>query len=80
MYVHVFGAYFGLAAARVLYSEESEDNGKEGPVYHSDLFSIIGQFLSLSSFYSSFFRLGGGAALIFRTHFTRSPDSRVSGR
>ena len=43
MYVHVFGAYFGLSVARVLYSEEAEDNDKEGSVYHSDIFSMIGE-------------------------------------
>ncbi|KAL8625334.1 hypothetical protein ACOMHN_044477 [Nucella lapillus] len=42
MYVHIFGAYFGLAVARVLYSEDSMDNEKEGAVYHSDIFSMIG--------------------------------------
>ncbi|KAK7105781.1 ammonium transporter Rh type A-like [Littorina saxatilis] len=42
MYVHVFGAYFGLAVARVLYSEETEENSKEGAVYHSDIFAMIG--------------------------------------
>ena len=43
MFVHVFGAYFGLAVARVLYSQETEENEKEGAVYHSDLFSMIGR-------------------------------------
>lgn len=43
MYVHVFGAYFGLAVARVLYSEETEENSKEGAVYHSDIFAMIGE-------------------------------------
>lgn len=58
MYVHVFGAYFGLAVARVLYSDDSEDNEKEGSVYHSDIFSMIGTvFLWL--YWPSF---NGGAA------------------
>lgn len=44
MFIHAFGAYFGLAVARVLYSEDIERaSGKEGAVYHSDLFSMIGE-------------------------------------
>lgn len=43
MFIHTFGAYFGLAVARVLYSEDIEkSSSKEGAVYHSDLFSMIG--------------------------------------
>jgi ammonium transporter Rh len=41
MYVHVFGAYFGLAVAKILNKEEVESN-KEISNYHSDLFSMIG--------------------------------------
>lgn len=44
MFIHAFGAYFGLAVARVLYSDDIERaSGKEGAVYHSDLFSMIGE-------------------------------------
>ena len=43
MFVHVFGAYFGLAVARVLARDANEDNGKEGASYHSDIFSLIGK-------------------------------------
>jgi len=41
MYVHVFGAFFGLAVAKVLHHKEivSKD---ESSNYHSDLFSMIG--------------------------------------
>lgn len=42
MYIHAFGAYFGMTVARVLYHEKSEGNENEGSVYHSDLFSMIG--------------------------------------
>jgi len=42
MFVHAFGAYFGLAVARVLYREDTAESAKEGSVYHSDLFSMIG--------------------------------------
>jgi ammonium transporter Rh len=44
MVVHTFGAYFGLAVAAVLYSPAVHvaAEEKEGSVYHSDLFSMIG--------------------------------------
>jgi len=42
IYLHMFAAYFGLAVARVLYVPEVESNAKEGSVYHSDLFAMIG--------------------------------------
>ncbi|CAH1797861.1 unnamed protein product, partial [Owenia fusiformis] len=42
MFVHVFGAYFGLAASRVLYKVDIEESKKEGSVYHSDIFAMIG--------------------------------------
>lgn len=41
MYVHVFGAFFGLAVAKVLHHKEI-DSSDEASVYHSDLFSMIG--------------------------------------
>jgi len=41
--VHMFGAYFGLAVARLLWTEKlAEENEKEGSVYHSDVFAMIG--------------------------------------
>ncbi|NXJ04681.1 RHCG protein, partial [Odontophorus gujanensis] len=43
MTIHTFGAYFGLTVTRFLYRpnlEQSKD--KEGSVYHSDLFAMIG--------------------------------------
>lgn len=40
--IHTFGAYFGLALSRVLYSKDSLDNPKEGSVYQSDIFAMIG--------------------------------------
>lgn len=44
MIIHAYGAYFGLAVARVLY-RPSLRNGHEndGSVYHSDLFAMIGK-------------------------------------
>uniref|UniRef100_A0A3B3BFS5 Ammonium transporter Rh type A n=1 Tax=Oryzias melastigma TaxID=30732 RepID=A0A3B3BFS5_ORYME len=43
MIIHAFGAYFGLAVARVLYRPGLR-NGHEndGSVYHSDMFAMIG--------------------------------------
>lgn len=41
MYVHAFGAYFGLAVAKVLHHKDLE-NENEGSNYNSDLFSMIG--------------------------------------
>lgn len=58
MYIHAFGAYFGLAVARVLYSKKYEEARSEGAVYHSDLFSMIGTVF-LWIFWPSF---NGGAA------------------
>ena len=43
IFVHVFGAFFGLAVAKVINTKKVEDpNHKEGSNYHSDLFSMIG--------------------------------------
>ncbi|XP_076438384.1 ammonium transporter Rh type B-like [Babylonia areolata] len=42
MFVHAFGAYFGLAASRVLYKEDVSQSQKEGSVYHSDIFAMVG--------------------------------------
>ncbi|KAI0242304.1 Ammonium transporter Rh type B-B [Lamellibrachia satsuma] len=42
MFIHTFGAYFGLAVARVVYTMEVKDSANEGSSYHGDLFSMIG--------------------------------------
>lgn len=43
MIIHAYGAYFGLAVARVLYRPGLRNgHDKEGSVYHSDLFAMIG--------------------------------------
>ncbi|XP_072166344.1 ammonium transporter Rh type B-A-like [Diadema setosum] len=42
MYVHTFGAYFGIAASCVVSSKAAKDHPKEGATYTSDLFSMIG--------------------------------------
>ncbi|KAK2179724.1 hypothetical protein NP493_476g04051 [Ridgeia piscesae] len=54
MFVHVFGAYFGLTVATILSRDGTEKAaGKEGSVYHSDLFSVVGT-LFLWVFWPSF--------------------------
>jgi len=52
MYVHAFGAYFGLAVAKVMHHKKVESH-KEAAVYHSDLFAMIGS-LFLWLFWPSF--------------------------
>ena len=42
MIIHAFGAYFGLAVARVYYRRATTESEKEGSVYHSDIFAMIG--------------------------------------
>ena len=42
MFVHTFGAYFGLALSRVLHIGDIDESDKEGSAYHSDIFSMIG--------------------------------------
>ena len=49
MFVHAFGAYFGLAVSKVLARDDLE-TGKEGSVYHSDIFAMVGTSVCLSVF------------------------------
>jgi len=46
MVVHVFGAYFGLAVSLFVHRPDDVRNAeaKQGSVYHSDLFAMIGNF------------------------------------
>jgi ammonium transporter Rh len=53
IFVHTFGAYFGLAASRVLYTKNVEGNKNEGSDYTHDLFSMIGTIF-LWMFWPSF--------------------------
>ena len=44
MFVHVFGAYFGLAVSRTMYRKDIKDaEPKNCSIYHSDVFSMIGE-------------------------------------
>ncbi|RNA27197.1 ammonium transporter Rh type B-like [Brachionus plicatilis] len=56
IYVHVFGAYFGLAVSKVLQGTREIESTKESSHYHSDLFAMIGTiflFLYWPSFNSA---------------------------
>jgi len=58
IFVHLFGAYFGLALSRVLYDESTTLSSKAGSTRISDLFSMIGTVF-LWMYWPSF---NGGAA------------------
>merc|ERR1719167_1634421 len=58
IFVHMFGAYFGLAVSWMLYNHKIEESEKAGAHYTSDLFSMIGTIF-LWMFWPSF---NGGAA------------------
>ncbi|GFV54683.1 ammonium transporter Rh type B [Trichonephila clavipes] len=53
IFLHTFGAYFGLAVAYMLRSKEAMGSSKEGSNYHSDIFAMIGT-LFLWMFWPSF--------------------------
>jgi ammonium transporter Rh len=42
MVIHVFGAFFGLAASKVLTPKSARGNRDNSAVYHADIFSMIG--------------------------------------
>jgi len=58
IFVHLFGACFGLAVGRVLYTPQHTTSNLEGSSYTSDLFSMVGTIF-LWMFWPSF---NGGAA------------------
>lgn len=43
MLIHTFGAYFGIAASLALFHQKARDHSRNSSVYHSDLFSMIGE-------------------------------------
>ncbi|PIO36070.1 hypothetical protein AB205_0021890, partial [Aquarana catesbeiana] len=54
MTIHTFGAFFGLVVSRVLYRPHlDKSRHREGSVYHSDLFAMIGT-IYLWMFWPSF--------------------------
>lgn len=53
MFVHVFGAYFGLAISFVFgMKDRPKEDELEGSSYHSDLFAMIGML-----YVTNFFRI-----------------------
>lgn len=54
MFVHAFGAYFGLAASLILYRPDASTE-KEGSSYQSDMFSMIGEATVKLPFVSTVF-------------------------
>lgn len=53
MVIHVFGAFFGLAASAVLTPKSAHGNKENAAIYHSDIFSMIGTIF-LFLFWPSF--------------------------
>jgi len=55
MFVHTFGAFFGLAFSTMLGvpTEEEEEQGEEVSIYHSDMFAMVGTIF-LWMFWPSF--------------------------
>merc|ERR1719486_791328 len=53
MYVHAFGAYFGLALSYMVTPKKKFEEKDEGSVYHSDMFAMIGTIF-LWMFWPSF--------------------------
>ena len=45
IFVHLFGAYFGLAMSRVLYDRSAATSSKAGANRISDLFSILQHYI-----------------------------------
>lgn len=43
IWIHVFGAFFGIMISRILFDNHWLDHEHDGTVYHSDLFSFIGK-------------------------------------
>ena len=54
IFVHFFGAYFGLTVARVLYNPAHAKSDKEGSSYTSDMFSMVHKTFALSYVLQSF--------------------------
>ncbi|CAF0771550.1 unnamed protein product [Brachionus calyciflorus] len=72
IYVHVFGAYFGLGVAKALHNHKIE-NEKESSSYNSDLFAMIGTlflWLYWPSFNSATAKDEGKLRSIVNTYFS----------
>ncbi len=44
IYIHVFGAVFGLGVAKMIFNPRSVAHEEEISLYHSDLFSMLGEW------------------------------------
>ncbi|XP_076335536.1 ammonium transporter Rh type B-B-like isoform X2 [Tachypleus tridentatus] len=53
IFLHTFGAYFGLAVSFVIYQKKLRDHSKDRTAYHSDVFAVIGTII-LWIFWPSF--------------------------
>jgi ammonia channel protein AmtB len=54
MYVHAFGAYFGLMVSLAMRRNDNPDFSNEGAEYHSDIFAMIGECPMIASCYYHF--------------------------
>ena len=43
IYIHLFGAVFGLGVAKMIYNPRSVAHEEEISLYHSDLFAMLGE-------------------------------------
>ena len=50
MYVHTFGAFYGLAVSRILYKSKIVAHEKETSRYTSDLFATVGKWKNLGRY------------------------------
>ena len=53
IFVHLFGAYFGLTVSRVLYNPAHDDSPKQGASYTSDMFSMVSRPLTFLDNYDA---------------------------
>lgn len=51
--VHFFGAIFGIAVARIVFTPQHKNSEHQGSIYHSDIFSFVGTVF-LWAFWPSF--------------------------